>query len=454
MKGIINTSSNSSATTVLFVIAPINSTVTIKKNSITQIQNSIKSILVQGDSTKSIYKFKIGSFGTWQVTAELNGGSSTREITILQPGAYSISVDIIWGAYWTKTSSSAFIRTNDASNFSDPEPAKGTATGHSPFDNIAPWSQIKEFNIVNNQIAYEKGVDPEFSRTDYDTVVRIPKFWYKITNFPWAWSVQISNTALSGFSLHPAFTYSDYIYVGKYIAGTGYVSKSGMTQIGNVTRANFRTNAMAKGDGAHWDCINIATLSAIQLLYLVEFANWNSQNKIGKGCAFAGVAVNTGGTDIMQYHTGYPVGGTDGQINVQYRWIEDLWGLAQTWIVGLNFSSSKPYFCLDRSKFIDSGTTNYTALSFNVPTTSGNLVTNIGYDSTNPWIILPSSTSTSTDTTTYITDYWWGGSSGVTLQAGSGYSNEDRAGLFSYSGDNVVSYTAASRGGRLIYIPS
>ena len=84
-----------------------------------------------------------------------------------------------YGAAWDGGSSTQFTRLDDAVGFADPVAAVGTGAGSSPFDNIMPWSGMKEYNVVNGEIAYQKGVDPSFSRTKYDTVVRIPKFWYK-----------------------------------------------------------------------------------------------------------------------------------------------------------------------------------------------------------------------------------------------------------------------------------
>ena len=40
------------------------------------------------------------------------------------------------------------------------------------------------------------------------------------------------------------------------------------------------------------------------LLYLVEFADWNTQKTIGKGCGNNSAAQNMGYTDSMPYHTG------------------------------------------------------------------------------------------------------------------------------------------------------
>lgn len=47
-----------------------------------------------------------------------------------------------------------------------------------------------------------------------------------------------------------------------------------------------------------------ATYCAIIFLYIVEFADWNSQSKIGQGVVSEDYTQSSGGTDVMNYHTG------------------------------------------------------------------------------------------------------------------------------------------------------
>ena len=70
----------------------------------------------------------------------------------------------------------------------------------------------------------------------------------------------------------------------------------------------------------------------------MEFADWNSQNKIAYGRANGqSSAVTSGKTDTMVYHTG--TGGSkisDGAAACQYRSIENLWGNVLQWVDGFN----------------------------------------------------------------------------------------------------------------------
>ena len=116
-----------------------------------------------------------------------------------------------YGVLWSGGPSTQFSRLDDAVGFTDPVPGVGATVGSSPFDDIWPWSGMKEFNVINDAIAYEKGVDSAFSRSSFDTVVRVPKFWYKISATGAEWQLHIANGPMTGYTLHPAFEGKDAI---------------------------------------------------------------------------------------------------------------------------------------------------------------------------------------------------------------------------------------------------
>ena len=355
-----------------------------------------------------------------------------------------------YGASWAGGTSTQLSRLDEAIGLADPVAGVGATAGSSPFDTIMPWAGMKEFNIINDEIAFEKGVDSEFSRSSYDTVVRIPKFWYKVDATGSEWNVHIANGAMSGYSVHPAFNESDEIYLAKYITGSGYVSRSAVSPLVSITRATFRTNARSKG--AHWDMYNIATYSALQMLYLVEFADWNSQSCVGAGYTSGSAAIATGGTDVMPYHTGRGAG-TDGLTSIQYRGIEDAWGNVWQFVDGINFSGNTPYYCLLRSNFGDDKSAGYTQLGYSTTGTSGNAQypKSHGLDANAPWLFLPNSTGGST--ATYIPDRWSSNTGWRIFIVGGRYDNGADAGLFARDANAASSAAAASIGGRLLYIP-
>ena len=353
-----------------------------------------------------------------------------------------------YGVSWAGGPSTQFSRLGSAAGFVDPTPGVGATMGSSPFDEIMPWAGMKEFNIINDEVAYEKGVDPEFSRSSYDTVIRIPKFWYKITATGSEWQLHIANGPMTGYSVHPAFAESDEIYVGKYLCGEGYVSRSAKKPQVNVTRANFRSNARNKG--AHWDSLNIAAWSALTMLFLVEYADWNAQSVVGRGYTSGSAVINCGGTDSMPYHTGRPAG-TDGQTSIQYRGIEDLWGNAWQWIDGINFSGTQAYYCLNRANFGDDKNAGYSQLGYNCCSGSEAFPKSHGLDQNAPWLFLP--TTSGGSNSTYIPDGWWTSTGWRVFGVGGRYDSGLSAGLVAWVAGGASSYAGASAGGRLLYIP-
>lgn len=327
----------------------------------------------------------------------------------------------------------------------EPVPAVGDGAGSSPFDAFAPWKDMEEYNVIDGALSYKKG-EAGFSRTDYDTVVKLPDAYTKIVDTGTDMYFYVADGPVEGFALHPGSGG----YVGRYHTGTGYVSKSGLPAEVNMTRAVARTNSHAKGD--HWWQWGIASWQLIQMLYLVEYADFNSQAKIGTGIAYrGGVAQNSGATDSMVYHTGRAAG-TDGQTAVQYRGVENLWGNYYAWLDGVNFNNRAAYVCIDPASYADNTGTGYTATGLTLPS-SNNYIKNMAVSSAQPWLMLPISTGGSA--TTYVSDLV-GSNTGwrVALVAGYYYSARPGSyGLFYLNAYNLSSYASVYSGSRLLFIP-
>ena len=360
-------------------------------------------------------------------------------------GAYTdgTSVDItpmsvrIYGVEWDGTSTTSWSRTDASANFTDPNPAVNNGTGTSPFDNCSPWKDMK---IVDNSSAGK--------------VVEIPKFWYKWTRSGATMKLQIADAVVSGFYVSPAHAdrgdgqgERDVIYVGRYHCSSNYKSVAGGQPKASETRASFRSNIHNLGSTVwQWD---FATLWTIQMLYLVEFANWNSQNAIGYGCSPSGSLFNMGATDSMQYHTGTTASNRTTYGSCQYRYIEDLWGNVYDWCDGIYFSGSDVYCIKNPSNFSDSSngtlvgsratSSNYIS-GYTTPTASGFEYT-----------LYPNSVSGSNST--YICDYCSYGSSGVVLRVGGSYGQYLSRGLFCLDGSGSASDSGGNIGSRLLVLP-
>lgn len=396
-------------------------------------------------SSENIWSFtKLKGIGTYtvtatngadtvstQVTIELEGQSKSVELQLQFIDIYGISRDIT-------NSSPEWARTDKAVGMTATATV-GTVAGSSDFDNCYPWSGIARETLSTG-----------------DVMVKIPKFYFQRYREGNVEHIRIANKAVDGFTLHPAFNHSgvekDYLYVGAYKTTSNNKSISGVKPLVSQTRATMRSNAKAKGIG--WGIIDIAALSAIQMLILVEFANNDVQSVIGRGYCDNNIrALSTGTCDNVSGLTGRPAG-TDGFVDVVWRGIEGFWGDVWEWVDGVNWSDSTYYVCNDPSKYADDTTMNYTALSFRGLTSwSSSYITKEGLDTSNPHIMLPSIAG-SGSATTYDCDACWSDRGWRVFSHGGCYDNRSVCGLFAASMNNPSSHWAPEFGSRLLYIPS
>ncbi len=338
----------------------------------------------------------------------------------------------------------------------NPSPAVGAGAGSSPFDNYSPWKDMEEYNIIEQVVKYKRG-DADFSRTGHNTVVYIPVFYYHITQGSYGLRYfYISDTEIEGFTKHPGSGK----YVGRYntvatdstlqrvaVPGAGYhTSISGQLPVVSKTRAKFREAAKSKGD--KWGLYDYVTWCAVWLLYLVEFADWNSQAKIGQGIVNVSAAQNTGGTDTMLYHTGRAAG-TDGQTAVQYRHIENPWGNIYEWIDGINFNDDAVYVCTDPTKYADDTATGYTNIGNRAQ--DGGFIKSFGLSPDAPYAFFPEAIGGSNST--YIPDGCYYLIDWCVLYVGGFWGSRQYAGLFHFGANYASSYTYSIFGARLLFHP-
>lgn len=339
----------------------------------------------------------------------------------------------IYGVDFTNmATSSVGTRTDDAANFTNPQPAVAGGTGSSPFDNIMPWCGMKRF-----------------THPDAGEVVSIPKFYYKWeTDGTKMTGLKISMTKHEGFNTSPAHMdrgdgkgERDVIYVGRYHSCSTNKSTTGQMPKVEITRSNARVAALDLGSDV-WQ-FDFATRVTIWMLYLVEFADWNSQEKIGYGCGNDSDVENVGASDSMQYHTGtMQADRTTYGVGVQYRNIEGLWDNVFDWMDGCYCSSSGMSVILNPNNFSD------TENGIVIGTPSD------GYSSAfavSEWAIYPNATSDSP--TTGSCDYWSYDSNYPCLLCGGSYSQMEDFGLFSIMNDDA-SNPSLTTGFRVIVLPS
>lgn len=398
---------------------------------------------------------KLPRAGRWDIKATLNDDWLEKSISVELGKDYDVPMGYltIEGVCWnygnSSTACTRLTSVNDPNNLvntditTDPSPAVGGDSGSSPFDSYMPWRKMEEYNVVSGEIGPKFGEDG-FTRSDADVMVFIPEFYYKIIDDATGMKryFYIANKEESGFEKHPGSGR----YVGRYNTDSNNTSCTGKAPVVSITRATARNNA--KNKGVCWCEYDYASWCAIGLLYIVEYADWDSQSKIGKGNAGGSSAINSGGTDSMVYHTGR-ASGTDGVTAVQYRHIENPWGNVHEWIDGVNFSDGTVYVCNDHSKFADDTSTNYTSIGTKVQ--SDGYITKIGYSSTASWSFYP--TSLGGSETAYIPDHAGYNSDWRVLSVGGGRDYGSSSGMFCFSGNYSSSSSNSYIGARLLFVP-
>lgn len=369
------------------------------------------------------------------VVNSVNDTSGTATITVkvaegdnyLAPADKDVPVKAqfvtIYGVEWDWTSSGPTkgTRTDAAAGFSDPNPAVNNGTGSSPFDSLMPWAgMVKE------------------TRTG-GVMVKEPKYWFKWTKTGKKLKLQIADGPVDGFHVDPVnmdkgdgLGELDFSYIGRYHCASGtYKSETNKAQQVSITRSAARTSIHNLGANI-WQ-MDFAQMWYVGMLYLVEFADWNGQKTIGRGCSAAGSKENNGKTDAMQYHTGTTAANRTTYGYTQYRNIEGWWDNVYDWMDGCYYNSNGLNVILNPSKFSDNanGTLIGSMPSSGYPNDMA-VPTQSGFE----WALRPATTGGSDST--YVPDYWnFGGSYPCLLHGGSYGQSQDH-------GPFCVSYSSAS----------
>lgn len=350
------------------------------------------------------------------------------------------------------TSSTEWERIEDAVGLTVVATQNETETVKNDFDNIYPWSDIISYNydVQGERItAYYGEPTFTFDGSNGEVMTRVPEFWCKREQKDGYEYIYIADYEAEGFIKVEQFS------IGRYISsGTieSLHSKSGVNILANIAPENIRNSIKSLGKG--WSSLDILHWSIIQILYLVEYADYNAQNKLGKGCSTDDVIAQCGGTNNLGMKSGCILP-DNGKSQVIYRGIEDLFGnvlqfcdginILNTGVVGfvvyVSYDSTK-YKCNDNLENI---------VSINLPMSSG-FISKIGYDEKNPLIQLPVNVAGSSDT--YISDNYAAPTTGdeayTVVWIGGCATHNQQAGLWYYGCNFISSFTNKYRGCRLI----
>lgn len=407
-------------------------------------------------SAKKQVPAEIGKIGYYVETE-----GSTNYVTVNYGKYVKIeSLTSVFGVSWDSSNPSTALtrltKANDPNKLvtvditTEPVPAVGTGSGSSPFDNYMPWMGMEEYNIINTsgKVLNKKG-ESGFTRTNISVpvMVKIPEFYYKIERVGSIFRYYVADGPVDGLSLHPG---SGDNYLGRYEAGEAssgtmgliLASYSGTTPSVSKTRSTFRDYARNMASG--FQLRDIAAWCAYDLLYLVEYADWDGQKKIAQGLVNNPSVNKTGLTDAMVYHTGRA--NSSDNSAVQYRWIENPWGNVREWVDGINFQNRTAYICTDPTKYADDTTANYTSTGVTLSSTTG-WIKGLGLSTDFPWAYLPNEPGGSS--TTYIPDYMYSGGGWRVLNVGGSYSKRLNGGQFYFDASNTSSDKNSDLGARL-----
>ena len=380
------------------------------------------------------------------------------------------------------------------------------------FNSIYPWS-----NIIRCNVADDVTVNAYFGDSDYiedgtngQVMMEIPMFWYKrYKDIPASELANaISPRPKAGFKLHPMFTHNGEIqtkvYYGAFLASFYDVSESAYADyyVGNatpntdgdgdadgapsgvtpdttatsgdklasvagrfpltkLTRASFRT--LAQNRGSRWSLVDYSSLTAVQLLQMIELGSIDGQTALGMG-----VVSKTGTTHYKAEETGTTAytlaspnyGEATGLYHMMYRGIEDLWGNCWQWIDGININFTTvvdtadtpiPYWCNNTANYADNTTTNYEDLGIvlsGYPSIGGSgYIKNI--HATPDWSFLPSEHQASVG---YFRDYWYpsSGAGWRVLLSGGYWDNGGLRGPFTLSAGSSSADARLYRSSRLL----
>ena len=232
-------------------------------------------------------------------------------------------------------------------------------------------------------------------------------------------------------------------------------SVNGKKAVTGITRANFRLIAAKRGTG--WRMTDFYLASAVQLLYLTEYASFYSQSMIGNGLTDWASAtwntynayhsINNSGLSNSNGNTTANTSGGNGVVGsyMSYRGIENWYGHIWEFIDGFNINDNIPYVHNTDTQFADDTAANYTDLGLVLHNANGYpaTISQIGTG------FLAESVGASS--TTKLTDYYYQAAGWCVALFGGDADHGVTAGGFYGSFGSTSSHLAAHLGGRLCY---
>ncbi len=178
------------------------------------------------------------------------------------------------------------------------------------FDDLYPWSHMQRCNVdpdTGKINAFYGDSNYKADGSNGEVKVRIPEFWYKREVLPDENGnlyeyIYIADYARAGYKKSKEFLIAAYLLSTeeKEVNNETVIvahSRSGDVPRYNTTKGNFRQ--YAKNTGENFCLLDILHYCLVADLFLVEYANTNSQNALGQGI----VAYSTGTALMAETNT-------------------------------------------------------------------------------------------------------------------------------------------------------
>lgn len=353
--------------------------------------------------------------------------------------------------------------------------------------------------------AITKGDNTYAVGTKVQVMVEQPKFYYKVVPLELE-KIQggkgfhmrkaryyVSDTMKAGFKLHPAFIKDgkekNFIYLSAYEGCTydtsanayklndaqdvdwtndllasiaGAKPTSGLTQSG-ATRNGFRTIAAKRG--SVWSQQTIQSVSATQILFLIEYASFNIQEKLGAGVTTktddgaTSMTEITGATTTLGNKSGQVIN-TNGYSVVSYRGEENPFGNLWKWVDGINTNNGSTFaegdtgtiYIADHGFKDNTGDAPYTEIGFSSVYLGWSYISAFGYSEDADWLFYPTEGKGNSslpvgDCGQVVNPGWRVALLGAPWNYGS------ISGLFYLDVYSGSGYRSRDFGGRLLYVP-
>lgn len=255
---------------------------------------------------------------------------------------------------------------------------------------------------------------------------------------------------------------------------SGVKPASGLKQ--KLTRVNAEKLANNRGVGWHIDTIK--SVSAEQLLMMIEMGTMNMQDAIGRGVvdiadvasmncsSLTGSTANIGngtGQAVQTVNTKGDASTTEtanGKTSICWRGKENFWGNIWKFVYGINIwgngkmGGGQPYICKDFNFVENKNSDNYEGAGFTVTNANG-YISAMGYSTVCDWLFIASeclgNSSLSVGDYNLVTENL----NGYRIaRLGGGWSSGDGVGAFYWDLDDCADYHYQTANARLTHVPT